>query len=99
MAAGSGLLGALVTLAGPVVGRVLLSLGFSVITVTGVAVAVGALKSRMLESLGALPLATLQLLGLGGVWVGLGIMLGAMTFCVSYWTLTSSVRILGKAGA
>lgn len=97
--AASGLLGALVTLAAPVVGRVLLSLGFSVVTIAGVTVALGAVRAELMSRLGALPLATIQLLGLANVWVALGILLGAMTFCVSYWTLTSSVRVLGRSGA
>jgi hypothetical protein len=94
---GAGLLAALVGLTGPIVARALVALGFSVVTITGVTLVISTLKSSVLSNFGAAPLAALQLIGLGGGWIALGLLFGAMTFCVSFWTLTSAQRILGKA--
>jgi hypothetical protein len=88
-----GWLAALVGLATPMVGRVLVALGFSVITITGAVAVLGSLKSQILDVLGTAPSGALMLAGLGGAWVGLGMVLGACTFAVSVWGLTKAVRI------
>ena len=91
-----GFLEALLGISGSVVARVLLSLGMAVVTVTGVAVVISTAKAQMLSSLGAIPTAAMQLIGLSGGWIALGIIFGAMTTCVSYWTITKATSILGK---
>ena len=90
---GSGLLAAIASLASPILARVLLALGFSVVSLTGVTLAVDALKAQLMSYLGAAPVAGLQVAGLAGVWVGLGMVMGAITFNVTLWALTKSVRI------
>lgn len=92
------LLAGLASLAAPVAARVLLALGFSVVTVAGVAASFSAVKSQITSSLGALPAAVIQLAGLGGAWVGLGLIFGAMTFAVSLWGLTKATSLLGTGG-
>lgn len=92
---GSGFLLALATLAKPITARVLLALGFSVVTVTGVALSVSTVKGLVLSSLGTAPMAALQLAGLMGVWEAGGLVFGAMTWCVSFWTLTSATKLIG----
>lgn len=93
-----GWLAALATLARPVLARVLVALGMSVLTITGVSVVVDNVKSEILFNLGAAPYAALQLAGLAGCWSGLALIFGALTFAVSYWTTTQAVRVLGVAG-
>lgn len=90
-----GLLAALATLAAPMTARVLMALGMSVVTVTGVTLTVDALKAQLIGQLGTMPAAALQLVGLAGGWVGLGMLLGAMTWCASFWALTQATRIIG----
>lgn len=92
-----GLLAAIAGLAVPMFARVLLALGFSVVTITGVALAWGTLKGQIISNLSAQAGAYVQLAGLGGVWVALGAIIGAMSFAVAYWGLTASVRIIGSA--
>lgn len=87
----------LASMAAPLVARVLMALGFSVITVTGVTVAISQLKTQVISSLGAAPLAALQLGGLLGAWVGLGMVFGAITFAVTLRGLTSLSGWIGKA--
>lgn len=90
-----GFFAALAAVAAPITARILIALGFSVVTVTGVTVAVGALKSQLLAVLGTAPAPMLQLLGLAGAWIGLGLIFGAVTFCVAFWTLTKAQSIIG----
>jgi len=88
-----GWLAALVGLASPMVARVLMALGFSVITITGAVAVLGTLKEQILDALGDAPAGALMIAGLGGAWVGLGMVLGACTFAVSVWGLTKAVKI------
>lgn len=89
----NGLLAAIAGLASPILARVLIALGFSVVTLAGVQAAVNGLVSTLLSSLGNAPMAGLQIAGLAGVWVGLGYVLGSVTFTLSLWGLTKVVRI------
>jgi hypothetical protein len=89
------LLATLATLAAPMTARVLIALGFSVVTVTGVSVAWSAVLDQVQSSVGSMPGAISQLIGLGGGWIALGAVLGAVSFVVSLWTLTAATRIIG----
>lgn len=92
-----GLLAALAGLAGPIVARVLIALGMSVVTVGGAAVALASLKASFIAKASEAPLAALQLIGLGGGWVAFGFIFGAMTFTLTVFALTKAVRIAGVA--
>lgn len=92
-----GLLSAIAGLAVPMVARVLLALGFSVVSITGVTLAWSTVKAQIVSSLSAQAGAYVQLAGLGGVWVALGAVIGAMSFAVAFWALTASVRIVGAS--
>jgi Protein of unknown function (DUF2523) len=87
----------LASMAAPLVARVMMALGFSVITVTGVTLAVSDLKALVIAQFGAAPTAILQLGGLLGAWVGLGMIFGAITFAVTLRGLTSLSGWIGKA--
>ncbi len=88
-----GLLAALASLAAPIFARVLLAIGFSVVTYAGMSAAIAALRSQLMGYLAGAPAAGLQIAGLAGVWVGLGMVFGAITFTVAWWGLTKAVRI------
>lgn len=92
-----GLLAAIAGLAVPMVARVLLALGFSVVTITGVTLAWSTVKTQIISNLSAQSGAYVQLAGLGGVWIALGAIIGAMSFAVAFWALTASVRIIGSS--
>jgi len=87
----------LASMAAPLVARVLMALGFSVITVTGVTVAIQQLKDLVVNNLGNAPVAVLQLGGALGAWVGLGMVFGAITFAITLRGLTSLSGWIGKA--
>ncbi|RUP27718.1 MAG: DUF2523 domain-containing protein [Curvibacter sp.] len=87
----------LASMAAPIVSRVLMALGFSVITVTGVSVAIDQLKNLILTNLGTANTNILQLAGLIGCWQGLGMIFGAVTFAITLRGLTSLSGWIGKA--
>ena len=87
----------LASMAAPIVARVLMALGFSVITVTGTTLAVQGLKDAVVANFGAAPLPVLQLCGLLGIWIGLGMVFGAITFAITLRGLTSLQGMIGKA--
>lgn len=89
------LLAGLMSLAVPMTGRILLALGFSVVTVSGVAVAWDGLKEQMQVMAGTLPSDLMNLMALGGVWIALGSILGACSFVVALWGLTSATKLIG----
>ncbi len=90
----NGFLAAIAALATPILARILVALGFSVVTLVGVQAAVNGLVSTLMGKLGEAPIAGLQIAGLAGVWVGLGYVLGSITFTVTLWGLTKVVRIV-----
>lgn len=90
-----GFLGALAALAGPITARVLIALGFSVVTLTGVDAAIGTVKEEIIANLADAPMAALQLAGLSGCWSAMAMIFGAMTFAVTYWSLTQARKIIG----
>lgn len=92
---GAGLLAAIASLAAPMVARVLIALGFSVVTLTGALAVTSQLRTLVTTNLSAGPLAGLQLAGLGGCWIALGMVFGAMTFSLTIFGLTKAVRIVG----
>lgn len=87
----------LLALAPSLVGKVLLALGFQVVTITGVTVAITALKALVLQHLGAVPAAGLQLALLGGAGEALGMIFGAVAARVALWSIQNSSKILGVA--
>jgi len=87
----------LASMAAPIVARVLMALGFSVITVTGITVAIQALKDQIVANLSTMQQGALGLAGLMGMWVALGMIFGAITFAVTLKGLTSLSGWIGKA--
>ncbi len=85
----------LLSLCGPLVGRVLLALGFSVVSITGFDLVIGQLKSAIVSSTNAMPSVTLNLFLIGGGGVAMGIVFGAITTRLLLWQITKSTRILG----
>ena len=79
----------------PLVARVLMALGFSVVTVVGVSTVLAQLKAMMLAQAMAVPVAGLDLAMLAGVGVGGGIIFGAITTKMALYAIANTSRILG----
>ena len=85
----------LLGLVGSLVGRVLASIGMSVVTITGVEATIGALKMSLIGAVGGLPANVLGLFLLSGGGAALNMVLGAISFRLTYWAITKTVRVLG----
>ena len=79
----------------PLVAKVLLALGFQVVTITGVAIAIDQIKGIFLQHIGEVPAAGFQLALLAGVGPAFGMIFGAITFRLAMWQIQSATKILG----
>lgn len=79
----------------PWVAKILVALGFNVVTITGMNVAFDTIKGRFVDGVSALPVDLLNLFLLAGGGTGLGIILGAMATRLALWQVQNSVKILG----
>lgn len=79
----------------PMVAKVLLALGFQVVTITGVVVSVTTLKNLFVSHMGVVPAAGFQLAMLAGCGEGFGMIFGAITFRVALWQIGNATKILG----
>lgn len=85
----------LLAMMAPLTARILLTLGFSVVTIVGMDAVMTQLKAAVVTNLGAIPSAGLQLALLAGVGEALGIIFGAITTRLLLWKITSATRLLG----
>lgn len=85
----------LIALVGPILARIFVSLGVTLVTMVGLVAAVTTLKSLVTSNLGSLPAVALQLGGLFGLWEAIGIVFGAITFVIT-WRTTKGFMSLAK---
>jgi hypothetical protein len=88
----------LAAMAQPLVARILMALGFSVVSVVGVTEVMSQLKSMFITNLMAVPAAGLDLALLAGCGTGLGIIFGAITTKLALWQIQNATKILGVGG-
>lgn len=81
----------------PVIGRILTTVGFSVVSITGMQMIFSHLKSNLVDGLHSLPSDMLQLFLIAGGAEGIGILLGAITTKLALWQAQKSVQFLGKS--
>lgn len=86
----------LLAIASPLVARVLVALGITITTMTGVTVAYDTLKSYIENSLSGAPVAALQIAALAGAPEALGMVFGSITFVIALWTTTSATKMIFK---
>lgn len=86
----------LVAMVGPVLARILAALGLSLVTLTGLTTAVAGFKSTFMGMVGSLPGDAVQLAGLYGVWEACGMVLGCLTFVIT-WQSTAGFWKLAKS--
>lgn len=85
-------LGAMVT---PLLGRILVSLGFSVVTITGFNLVIAELRDMVVASTGGLGADVLNLFLIAGGGTALGIIFGAISVRVMLFQIQQSTKILG----
>lgn len=89
------LTGFLLAMVGPLAKRLLLSLGLGLVTMVGLTATASTLKDMILANLGALPAAAIGLGGLYGFWEAIGLVLGAITFVIT-WQTTKGIWAVSK---
>lgn len=85
----------LLSLVQPFIAKILLALGFSVVTMTGFEAAINQVKSQLVGSVNALPVDMLNVFLLAGGGKGIGIILAAVAVKVMLWQISSATKILG----
>lgn len=80
---------------GTLTAKVLLALGFSVVSIVGVDAAFNQVLDLMMVHVGGLPVAGLNLALLAGVGQAMGIVFGACATRLALWQIANARRILG----
>lgn len=81
---------------GGMTAKVLLALGFSVVTVVGMDQVFSQLRTMFLGFASQVPAAGLNLALLGGVGEGFGIIFGAILTRLALWKIQAATKILGR---
>jgi len=82
----------------PLTARVLMALGFQVVTITGMSLVLDQLKAMVIAQFGQVHAAGFQLATLAGVGTALGIIFGAIATRVAIWQIQQGTKILGVGG-
>lgn len=85
----------LLALVGPLVGRVLLALGLSVLTIGGMEIVVSQLRDAIVAAGNSLAGDVLALFLISGGGSALGIVMGAINLRVALWAATRATRLVG----
>jgi len=88
----------LLALVPSLIGRVLLALGFAVVSITGFELTVESMKTHFTDQANSMPSDLLNLFLLAGGGRAIGIIFGAISVRITIWTAQRATRILG-AGA
>lgn len=84
----------LLSLVQPALAKILVALGFNVVTVTGMNVIFDQVKARFVGGVGSLPADMLNVFLLAGGGTALGIVLGALATKIMLWQIQSATKIL-----
>lgn len=79
----------------PLIAKIMVSLGLSVVTIVGLQAALSSLKAQFVSSINTMPADAIALFLIGGGGIALGIIFGAMTTKILLWQIQSATKILG----
>ncbi len=85
----------LLALVQPILARILVALGFSVVSLVGMQALLDGLIAATRNAWGGLPSQLLALAGLAGIGQALGIIMGAVLTRILIWQLSRATRIIG----
>ena len=80
----------------PLLAKVLLSLGFSVVSIVGMDALLTTLKASLVSNINAMPSVWLEFALYLWIGKGIGIIFGALTTKLLLWTIQQGTAILGK---
>lgn len=89
-----GLAAFFLSLVQPIISRILVALGMSLVTFTGMTLVMDQITQAVQSAWGGLPGAILGLAGLAGLGQGLSIVFGAIATRILIWQLTRSTRMI-----
>lgn len=85
----------LLSLVSPFMGKILASLGFSVVTITGMGTILNQVKDQFVQSANSMPADVINLFLLAGGGQAVGMVTGALTTKFLLWQIHNSSKILG----
>lgn len=80
----------------PLIAKILLTLGMSVVSIVGMEVILTTLKTSMVASINSMPTVWLEFALYLWIGKGIGIIFGAMTAKLTLWSIQNATSILGK---
>lgn len=86
----------LLSLLKPAIGKILASLGFSVVTIVGMEAILSQIRTQLVQGLGGLSADMFNVFLIAGGGQALGIITGALTTRLLLWKIQNATKILGK---
>jgi hypothetical protein len=80
----------------PLIAKILLTLGLSVVSIVGMEVMLNSMKASFVTSMNAMPAVWLEFALYLWIGKGIGIIFGALTAKLTLWTIQNATSILGK---
>lgn len=81
----------------PMVGRILFSLGFAVVSIVGVEASISAIRTQFIADMNSMPAVWLQFALYLWIGKGLGVVFGALTAKLALWAIQNTTAILGRS--
>jgi hypothetical protein len=85
----------LLSLVQPFIAKILLTLGLSVVTITGFNVVIDQIKNKLIGTVNGLPVDLLNVFLLAGCGTGIGIIFSAVAVKLALWQINNATKILG----
>lgn len=80
----------------PLIAKILLGLGFSVVSIVGMESVLGALKTSLVTSFNTMPAVWVEFALYLWIGKGIGIIFGACTTKLMLWSIQNATSMLGK---
>ena len=87
----------LLSLAQPLIARIMIALGFSVVSIVGVTEVFQQLKQQVTANFGGMPADMLNLFLLAGGGTAMGMVVGAIATRLLLWQIQKATQFIGKA--
>lgn len=87
----------LLSMVEPLIGRILMALGLSLVTVVGFDQVVGVLQTQLITSVNSLPSQMLQLFLIAGGGTGISMIVAAIAVRVMLWQAMNAKKLLGAS--
>lgn len=87
----------LLSMAEPLLAKVLIALGFSVVSIVGVESVLGTIKAQFVANMASMPAVWLEFALYLWIGKGLGVIFGAMATKLTLWSIQNATSLLGKS--